>query len=138
MCIIVCCMLTLQLVRNYVGHSANCGCSKCMKKFLRGVGSKEYSGFDRYSWEVCSNTQHQQYVALVKAACNKTHQQQLETLYGCCSVYLSCPILTQYECVLWILCTTYFWALQSKMMKNLWLAKNVLNQKQLIELQNTI
>ena len=51
-----------------------------MKKFLQGVGSKDYLGFDGDSWECRTNIQHQQHFALVKTAHKKTHQQQLETL----------------------------------------------------------
>ena len=138
-CVLFCAASDLQLVRNYVGHSANCGCSKCMKKFLGGVESKDYSGFDMDSWECRSNTQHRQYVALVKAARNKTEQQQLETFYGChYSVLLELPYFDPVQMCIIDPMHNLFLGTAKHMVKNVWLAKNAHNQKQLIELQNTI
>ena len=33
----------------FLGHNARLGCSRCLKIFPGGVGSKDYSGFDRQS-----------------------------------------------------------------------------------------
>ena len=41
------------------GHSAQLGCSRCLKKFLGGFGEKrDYSGFNRSSWKPRTNEEH--------------------------------------------------------------------------------
>lgn len=36
----------------FLGHTARFGCTKCLKEFTGGVGSKDYSRFDRDKWVV--------------------------------------------------------------------------------------
>lgn len=43
----------------FKGHSANYGCSRCMKFFAGGFGKKDYSGFDRSQWQPRSLEVHQ-------------------------------------------------------------------------------
>ena len=141
-CVLLCAACDLPASKKlcgFLGHSATCGCSKCMKKFLGGVGSKDYSGFDRDSWESRSNTQHRQHVELVKAAPNKTQQQQLESLYGCrYSVLLELPYFDPVRMCIIDAMHNFYLGTAKHIMKNVWLAKNIINQKQLIELQNNI
>ena len=43
----------------FKGHSAQLGCSRCLKKFLGGFGEKrDYSGFNRSSWKPRTNEEH--------------------------------------------------------------------------------
>ena len=45
-------------VCGFLGHMANLGCSKCYKRFSGSVGNKDYSGFDRSTWNCRSGRQH--------------------------------------------------------------------------------
>ena len=40
------------------GRNARLGCSRCLKEFLGGIGSKNYSGFDRQKWERRTKIMH--------------------------------------------------------------------------------
>ena len=42
----------------FLGHNARLGCSRCLKEFLGGIGSKDYSGFDRQNWERRTKIMH--------------------------------------------------------------------------------
>ena len=44
----------------FKGHSANYGCSRCMKLFPGGFGKKEFSGFDRSRWPPRTLEAHQE------------------------------------------------------------------------------
>ena len=47
---VACDIPAARKVEGFLGHSANCGCSKCMKRFPGTVGNKDYSGFNRTLW----------------------------------------------------------------------------------------
>lgn len=44
---VACDIPACRKVCGFLGHSANLGCSKCLKRLPWGSGSKDYSGFDR-------------------------------------------------------------------------------------------
>ena len=54
----------------FLGHSATLGCSRCRKKFLGPVGSKDYSGFNRGMWPLRNDKEHRSDVK--KTTCCKT------------------------------------------------------------------
>lgn len=70
-------------VCGFLGHSACLGCSRCLKKFPGGVGSKDYSGFERRLWKLRSNQDHRSSVRLTQKSKNMTERVKLESKYGC-------------------------------------------------------
>jgi hypothetical protein len=67
----------------FLGHSANLGCSRCLKFFPGQVGNKDYSGFDRTEWEKRENEQHRKAVQVTQNCRTKTRKKELESLLGC-------------------------------------------------------
>ena len=85
-CAIICVACDLpasKKVAGFLGHTANLGCSKCLKVFPGGVGNKDYSGFDRTMWPPRTNSSHRSAVLRTKNCPNKTQQQKLESELGC-------------------------------------------------------
>ena len=70
-------------VCGFLGHSAKLGCSKCLKAFPGGVGSMNYSGFDRSLWPSRTNDTHRNSVGKVLQCRNKQQQNSLESSNGC-------------------------------------------------------
>ena len=70
-------------VCGFLGHSANLGCSKCMKQFPGVVGKKDYSGFNRTEWTKRTNETHRESLFKIQKCQTKTQQEEAESLYGC-------------------------------------------------------
>ena len=66
-----------------MGHSANYGCSKCLKKFPGGIGEKEYSGFIRSDWPDRTLEEHREKVNLIRKCTTLAQRKKLEASYGC-------------------------------------------------------
>ena len=78
----------------FLSHSANLGCSKCLKKFpAQSFSDKlDYSGFDCTNWELRSNESHTNKANLVKEAVTATARTSIERKYGLrYSILLSLP-----------------------------------------------
>lgn len=59
------------------GHSAQLGCSRCLKKFLGGFGEKrDYSGFNRSSWKPRTNEEHRRMAIKINQCKTKALGQQ--------------------------------------------------------------
>ena len=63
---VACDIPAARKVGGFLGHSANYGCSKCMKLFPGSVGNKDYSGFIRTSWNPRTNSRHHTSVKLIQ------------------------------------------------------------------------
>lgn len=76
----------------FLSHSANYGCSKCFKIFPFGVGSKDYSGFDRKQWGLRTMSDHRAAALSLKYCKTKAELRQKESSLGCrYSVLLKLP-----------------------------------------------
>lgn len=67
----------------FLGHTANFGCSKCLKAFPGEVGNKDYSGFQRSFWCKRDNRQHRENVEKIRACNTQSRVNELESLFGC-------------------------------------------------------
>ena len=78
----------------FLSHSANLGCSKCLKSFASSSGEKlDYSGFNYESWEVRKLEDHRKNVDAVLSAVTATSRASLEKQYGLrFSVLLNLPV----------------------------------------------
>ena len=76
----------------FLSHSALLGCNKCYKTFPGGVGSKDYSGFNRDMWQVRTNVQHRSHIQEIQKQITITARNELESKFGCrYSVLLELP-----------------------------------------------
>ena len=68
----------------FLAHSANLGCTKCLKEFPGDVSNKDYSGFDRENWcERTMDDHRPNLLALLKCK-TKTEHTRRESEFGCC------------------------------------------------------
>lgn len=76
----------------FLSHSARLGCSRCLKEFPGGVGSQDYSGFDRQQWSPRTDKEHRLNVHKIKECKTITEQRKAESTLGCrYSVFLDLP-----------------------------------------------
>ena len=80
---VACDLPASKKVAGFLGHTANFGCSRCLKEFPGKVGEKDYSGFDRTLWIKRTNANHRSSVASISKCSNKTNQNKLESKYDC-------------------------------------------------------
>jgi hypothetical protein len=80
---VACDIPACRKVCGFLGHNANLGCSKCLKRFPGGFGSKDYSGFDRTQWSERTLTEHRENVRRIRQCPTKTGREKLQTEYGC-------------------------------------------------------
>jgi len=65
------------------GHSAVLGCSRCLKKFPGNFGEKrDYSGFERNSWEKRTNENHRKYAKQIRNCKTKVAAKELSKKHG--------------------------------------------------------
>ena len=67
----------------FKGHSAELGCSRCLKKFPGGFGEKrDYSGFEREDWVKRKNDEHRMQAKRILKCKTKSGVQKLSKQYG--------------------------------------------------------
>ena len=67
----------------FKGHSAQLGCSRCLKRFPGSFGEKQdYSGFDRDSWLKRTNAGHRQKAKRILKCKTRSEQEKLSKQYG--------------------------------------------------------
>ena len=71
-------------VCGFTSHSSLRGCSKCMKSFPCESFCKksDYSGYNRHSWPVRTNSLHKEHILKYNDACTATDHCELERKYG--------------------------------------------------------
>ena len=67
----------------FLSHSANFGCSKCLKIFPGPVGSKDYSGFDREHWEYRTMDSHRKAAFDLLKCKTRSELSQKQSESGC-------------------------------------------------------
>ena len=67
----------------FLSHSAKLGCSRCFNEFPGGFGEKKnYSGFERDTWETRTDEKQRRRVARVQRAKSNAERKRLEKKYG--------------------------------------------------------
>lgn len=69
-------------VCGFLSHSAHMGCHRCLKKFVGGVGSMDYSGFDRDKWKLRSTDEHKQVASKLRTAKTRAARDVIESTTG--------------------------------------------------------
>ena len=104
-CMLLCCAYDLPAVRKacgFLGHSANLGCSRCLKKFSGSVGSMDYSGFDRDQWILRNGTDHRKHSLSLLKCCTKSQLELEESKHGCrYSVLMKLPYFNAPPEIFW-------------------------------------
>ena len=97
---VACDMPASRKTCGYLSHSANLGCTKCYKVFAGAVGAKDYSGFNRETWKLRTNSDHRSHIHEIQNATTLTSRNKFESKYGCrYSILLELPYLTPLECL---------------------------------------
>ena len=74
-CALICVACDMPASRKtcgFLGHTARLGCTKCKKVFPGAIGNKDYSAFNRESWDSRSNSDHRTCIAMINESKNKT------------------------------------------------------------------
>lgn len=141
-CALICVACDLpagKKVAGFLGHTANLGCSKCLKVFPGGVGNKDYSGFDRAMWPPRTNSNHRSATMRTKHCPNKTQRQKLESELGCrYSLLLELEYFDPVRMVVIDPMHNIFLGSAKYVMKRLWIDKGILSQAQLLEMQQFV
>ena len=140
-CALLCCACDLPAGRKvcgFLGHSASLGCSKCMKSFKGTVGNMNYSGFDRSTWPLRTNTLHRQNVQLVQQSKTKTEQNHRESQLGCrYSVLLQLPYFDPPRMLIIDPMHNLFLG-SGKRMLNIWFENNLISPSQFQQIQGCV
>ena len=70
-------------VCGFLGHNARLGCSRCLKEFRGGVGSMDYSGFERHNWRLRDGCKHVQDSLKLLTINSRSKLLQEESKLGC-------------------------------------------------------
>ena len=124
----------------FKGHSAELGCSKCLKKFLGSFGEKrDYSGFDRNSWVKQNNRDHRQQAKQILRCKTRSAQEKLSKQYGI-NYYSALLDLEYFDIVRF--CTVdpmhNLFLGTAKYQFKLWVSEGYLNPKQLETIESRI
>ena len=94
-CALVCIACDLPAGRKtcgFLNYNARFGCSRCWKQFSGGVGSMDYSGFDRENWRQRTGPEHKQLACRLLSKKTKSDRNVAESQSGCrYSVLLELP-----------------------------------------------
>lgn len=123
----------------FKGHSANYGCSKCMKFFPGSVGSKNFSGFDRSKWLPRTYEEHMRVIEEIKKCKTQTAIESLETAKGVkFSILTELPYFDPIRFTVIDPMHNLFLGTAKTMMKNIWLKRDIITHEQLNIIQSRI
>lgn len=133
---IACDLPAARKVAGFLSHSAAYGCSKCMKKFPGGFGSKDYSGFERNTWPARSNITHRAAIEIINNKPNKTQRNQAESEYGCrYSALLKLGYFDPVRMVVVDPMHNLFLGSAKHVMKVIWANHNIISPAMLLQMQ---
>ena len=79
-------------VCGFLGHNARLGCNKCYKEFLSKdatfADKPNYGGFNRETWEPCTESKHRDSCKEFENTTNKSQLQKMESSHGLRYSYL--------------------------------------------------
>ena len=120
----------------FKGHSANYGCSRCMKLFPGGVGNKDFSGFNKLSWPPRTYEEHMKSVEEIKKCNTQSAVNSLETAKGVKhSIITELPYFDPIRFTIIDPMHNLFLGTAKHLMKNIWLKNEIITPEQLNTLQ---
>lgn len=136
---VACDMPASRKVVGFMGHAANFGCNKCLKKFPGGFGQKDYSGFERSQWKMRSNEEHRQNVAQISKCKGKSACLKLESELGCrYSVLLKLPYFDPIRMTVLDPMHNLYLGTAKHVLKRIWLGQGMINHKQFESIQDCV
>lgn len=124
----------------FKGHSAELGCSRCLKQFPGGFGEKrDYSGFGEQNWQKRKSDDHRHQASKVSQCKTKKDQEKLSRKYGI-NYYSELLKLEYFDVIRF--CSidpmhNLFLGTAKYMFKH-WVAEGILNKKDLETLEKRI
>ncbi len=126
-------------VCGFLGHSANLGCSKCLKEFPGTVGQKDYSGFDRTQWPRRNLQQHRDNVNNITQCIAKTRRDELESKYGCrYSVLLKLPYFDPVRMAIIDPMHNLYLGTAKRLLKDVWVAESFISSTDMNLIQSRV
>ena len=123
----------------FKSHSANYGCSRCMKFFPGSVGQKNCSGFDRSLWPPRIYREHMKAVEEIKRCTTQSSVESLETATGVKhSVLTELPYFDPIRFTVVDPMHNLFLGTAKHIMKNIWLKRGIITNDQLDIIQSRI
>ena len=122
----------------FLAHSATLGCTKCLKKFVGTVVSKDYSGFDRSGWIKRTGSSHRSSAQQSTKARTASEKAKLESSVGCrYSELLKLPYFDAPRMLVVDPMHNLYLGTAKRMVK-LWMEFQLLKQSQLVGIQEKI
>ena len=126
-------------VCGFLGHNARLGCSRCFKRFSGTVGSMNFSGFDRDSWQSRSGSKHAQDACSLLNMRTKTDLQKAESELGCrYSVLLKLPYFNAPRMLIIDPMHNLFLGSAKYFLKSILLDQNVISESNFLVVQERV
>ncbi len=126
-------------VCGFLGHSAHYGCSRCWKKFSGGVGTMDYSGFNRDGWQLRTGFNHRQVAERLQHFSTRAEQERTESTSGCrYSVLLKLPYFDAPQMLIIDPMHNLFLGTAKHYLKSIWLHNDVISEVQFESIQRRV
>ena len=123
----------------FKGHSANYGCSCCLKFFPGAIGNKNFSGFDRSQWTPRTYVEPMKAMEEIKKCATQSSVESIETAKGVkYSILTELPYFDPIRFTVIDPMHNLFLGTAKTMMKNIWLKRGIISNDKLSILQSRI
>lgn len=141
-CALLCVACDLPAGRKICGFPSFCahyGCSRCFKRFPGGIGSMDYSGFEREKWPSRSGTNHCQVASTLTNFRTKAQQEAKESNAGCrYSELVRLPYFDPPRMLVVDPMHNLFLGTAKHYLKNIWMEKGIVSQKNFELIQQSV
>ncbi|XP_035679990.1 uncharacterized protein LOC118418252 [Branchiostoma floridae] len=138
---LLCCAADIPAARKlcgFLGHAAKLGCSKCKKEFKRVDNKADYSGFERDTWPLRTDTEHRRQAQVINRCTNNAERLRLEKQFG--TRYTPLLELPYYQAVRFCVIDplhNLFLGTAKRMFKT-WVDREILTKADLVEVSKRI
>jgi len=120
----------------FKGHSANLGCSRCLKVFPGSVGNKNFGGFDRERWPKRKLEEHRSTCAALLKCATTASKETLQTKSGVkYSVLIELPYFDPIRFTIIDPMHSVYLGIAKHVMKKLWLQNGILGLDKMAVIQ---
>lgn len=136
---VACDIPACRKVCGFLGHSAELGCSKCMKKFPGPIGDKDYSRFNKASWPERNIVDHRKNVDTINKCNTVTGKCGLESKFGCrYSVSLELPYFDPIRMAIIDPMHNLFLGTAKHILKDVWIKRGLISSNDFLTIQKCI
>lgn len=123
----------------FLSYMANFGCTRCYQEFSLGFNAKDYSNFDRNSWQLRTKEQHRSDVKEILKCPNKTQRAKKESECGCrSSVLLDLPYFDPVRMLLLDPMHNLFLGTAKRMVYDIWIGRGFLSKPALDKIEERL